>query len=121
MLRPIKKLLKLFIYRIIFPLFSKSKLLNTIFDHYSIFKNGNIINIQNLFGFNIYQNNNDIINYLKFSNLSIKSAAKLELELDYIYNNVTNGSKVIDVGSNIGFYTFALSEIVGNTFIQSSL
>ncbi len=113
MLIQIKKLFKLIIYRIIFPLFLKSRLFNIIFDHYSIFKNGNIINIQNLFGFNIYQNSHDIVNYSKFANLSIKNAAKLEIELDYIYNNVANGSKVIDVGANIGFYTFALSKIVG--------
>jgi FkbM family methyltransferase len=70
--------------------------------------------VDNLFsGCDLYQNLDDILNYSVYSNLSLKECRRLDPEIDFMVDNTREGDLVVDIGANIGFFTLALSSLVG--------
>lgn len=74
------------------------------------------VHVTNVFGFDIYQNVNDIINYKNFSgkNFEEVSGSTDGRVFSAMSKYITKDSVAIDVGANIGLMTLAMSKLVGN-------
>ena len=73
------------------------------------------VHIKNIFGFDLYQNNLDTINYAKWSELSIdniRDDADGKV-IKFIKENIKFGDTVLDIGANIGLMTLVLGKSVG--------
>ena len=75
------------------------------------------IHIKNVFGFDLYQNNNDVINYSRFIGLNLNN---LPEDADtrifkFMKYFIKEGDVVIDVGANIGLMTLVMSNMCGIT------
>ena len=73
------------------------------------------IHIENVFGFDLYQNNNDCINYSRYIGCNLNN---LPEDVDsrvfkFIKYFIKEGDVVIDIGANIGLMTLVMSNICG--------
>ena len=90
--------------------------LNTILNVYNTIYNPKPqVHLRNIFGFDLYQNHQDIINYKRFTDMSLQNLTNHpDSRIFHSINRYTDESSVaIDVGANIGLMTLAMSEIVG--------
>tara|TARA_B100001057_G_C22787470_1_gene926205 strand:- start:420 stop:1292 length:873 start_codon:yes stop_codon:yes gene_type:complete len=96
----IKNLIPLFLKKMIRKVFPKKKL----------------VHLKNVFGFDIYQNPSDIINYEEFDGKKLEEVgSSINGRIFYCMNRyISKGSIAIDVGANIGLMTLAMSKLVGN-------
>lgn len=71
--------------------------------------------LKNVFGFDIYQNTNDILNYKKYIGMTINEKLNdVDGRIFLTMNKyVSSGSVAIDVGSNIGLMSLVMSNLVG--------
>ena len=72
----------------------------------------------NAFGFNLYQNDDDIINYSKYNNSKLEDYNNLSNDCDdFVFAAISKyckqGSYALDIGANIGLMALAMSRIVG--------
>jgi len=74
------------------------------------------VHIKDVFGFDIYQNSADGINYKKFSGKSFSDVqSTADGRIFYSMDRyITKDSVAIDVGANIGLMTLAMSTLVGS-------
>lgn len=71
------------------------------------------IHIENVFGFDLYQNNNDAINYSRYigSNLNNLPKGADSRIFKFIKYFVNEGDVAIDIGANIGLMTLVMSDL----------
>ena len=73
------------------------------------------VHIQNIFGFDLYQNNNDVINYSKYSGYTLENLPSdkdtLVFKLMKIF--LKDGDVAVDVGANIGLMSLVMSKLCG--------
>jgi FkbM family methyltransferase len=75
------------------------------------------IHIRDVFGFDLYQNSYDIINYKKFCGKMMSEVYdSADGRVFYTMNKyIDRGSIAIDVGANIGLMTLTMGKLVGST------
>jgi FkbM family methyltransferase len=90
------------------------KLLSSIYRKF--FKHKAPVHIENIFGFDLYQNNNDIIDYSSYIGLSIENLPHDEDSRIFrtIKCFLNEGDIAIDVGANIGLMTLVMSSYCGS-------
>lgn len=76
-----------------------------------------IVRLDNVFGFDIYQNVNDIIDYRRFQNVKLASLPNTvdSRVFETMKKYIPPGSIAIDVGANIGLMSLAMYSLVGNS------
>ncbi len=82
---------------------------------YKLYKRNIPVHIKNVFGFDLYQNSSDIVNYRQFCGKNFTAIQdSTDGRIFYTMNRyIVKDSVVIDVGANIGLMTLAMSKIVG--------
>mgnify|MGYP001233246895 CR=1 FL=1 len=76
------------------------------------------IHIQDIFGFDLYQNNNDIIDYSKFKGLTSETLTKNDPDIKifkFMKRFLDDGMVGIDIGANIGLMSLFMSKLAGET------
>ena len=73
------------------------------------------VHVKNVFGFDLYQNAEDIINYKKFSGKRFSDVSSTtDGRIFYTMERyIAKNSIAVDVGANIGLMTLAMTKLVG--------
>jgi FkbM family methyltransferase len=90
------------------------KILSIIINYY---KADPKVHLKDVFGFDIYQNSNDILNYEKYVGREINENlndvdGRIFITME---KYISSGSVAIDVGANIGLMSLVMSKLVGKT------
>lgn len=92
-------------------------LYNALKSFYIRFEKKPVVHLDNVFGFDIYQNVNDIIDYSKFQGVKLESLPNTvdSRVFETMKKYIRPGSIAIDVGANIGLMSLAMHSLVGNS------
>lgn len=70
--------------------------------------------VDNVFGYNLYQNVDDIaIDYSPLSGIALRDVGLMNGEFGFIIRELKQGDNVIDIGANVGLMTLLLVKVVG--------
>lgn len=75
------------------------------------------VHINNVFGFDIYQNNTDVIDYSRYKRFSINNLPEDEDSriFKFIKYFIRSGDVTLDIGANIGLMTLVMSDFCGDS------